>query len=121
MGRAFTLLLLYGSLALGGLWITDPDHRQQLGGVLAQWQGQAPARPDDPESIRRLVQRDLHRQAPTLRQDDLPPPGSFLDENGRPRLDPASLARFLEEAGLLQERVDRHRRELDEKIRAATR
>ena len=121
MGRAFTLLVLYAGLGLGGLWIADPDHRQQLGGVLAQWRGPASALPDDPETIRRLVEQDLHRPAPAPRKDDLPPPGSFLDENGMPRLDPASLARFLEEANLLQERVDRHRRELDEKIRAVTR
>ena len=121
MGRAFTLLVLYGALAFGGLWIADPAHYRLLGGVFAQWRGGEPAQPTDPTAIRRLVERDLHRHAPLPRKDDLPPPGSFLDENGLPRLDPASFARFLEEANLLQERVARHRRELDEKIRAVTR
>ncbi len=123
MGRAFTLLVLYAGLGLGGLWLADPSHRERLTGGLGQGHGEVLVRPTEPAAIERLVKRDLrhHTQSPGAAGGGLPPPGSFLDENGRPRLDPASFARFLEEASLLQERVDRHRRELDEKIRAVTR
>jgi len=117
--RLLSLLFLYGGLALGGLWLAKAQEQGRLDEILAALSGTPrQAVPSDPEAIRRLIERDLHGGEADDRP--LPPPGSFLDENGLPRLDPASLKRFLEEATLLQERIDQHRQMLDEKIRAAT-